>query len=84
MVATVLTACGIETVQSIGVIKDSNRSVATVLTACGIETYISGEGSYFFYLLQQCLPLAVLKRSLFGRAAIAAFSSCNSAYRLRY
>ena len=35
-VATVLTACGIETV--IAVLVKPNLSVATVLTACGIET----------------------------------------------
>ena len=35
-VATVLTACGIET--SFNSSKSSKYSVATVLTACGIET----------------------------------------------
>ena len=41
MVATVLTACGIETVEKIGKVKtDKNDKVATVLTACGIETVI--------------------------------------------
>ena len=58
-VATVLTACGIETLERSS---DSNSSfVATVLTACGIETgnisnIETGSG------LQQYLPLAVLKR----------------------
>ena len=57
-VATVLTACGIETLERSS---DSNSSfVATVLTACGIETgnisnIETGSG------LQQYLPLAVLK-----------------------
>ena len=36
-VATVLTACGIETQLSMTLMK--NSQVATVLTACGIETY---------------------------------------------
>ena len=36
-VATVLTACGIETKWFMG-LEISNRIVATVLTACGIET----------------------------------------------
>ena len=36
-VATVLTACGIETNDMVQAITDS-YSVATVLTACGIET----------------------------------------------
>ena len=38
-VATVLTACGIETYQRISCfIENPNGVVATVLTACGIET----------------------------------------------
>ena len=36
-VATVLTACGIET-EVIGYLIDIEAAVATVLTACGIET----------------------------------------------
>ena len=36
-VATVLTACGIETT-SLEDIQNQVRNVATVLTACGIET----------------------------------------------
>ena len=60
-VATVLTACGIETFRDCQLLRVS-MIVATVLTACGIETPL------FFWLslqpthvLQQCLPLAVLK-----------------------
>ena len=37
-VATVLTACGIETKESVEF--DQNFIVATVLTACGIETML--------------------------------------------
>ena len=65
-VATVLTACGIETSRY-----SSNQfwfrySVATVLTACGIETTgISNGLARTASTLQQCLPLAVLKPSMF-------------------
>ena len=39
-VATVLTACGIETVPIyLAIVLACNNGVATVLTACGIETY---------------------------------------------
>ena len=38
-VATVLTACGIETSSSIVCCNNFFKRVATVLTACGIETY---------------------------------------------
>ena len=37
-VATVLTACGIETILRDPSFRDNNEKVATVLTACGIET----------------------------------------------
>ena len=40
-VATVLTACGIETGSSNGLNFSLLLSVATVLTACGIETRLS-------------------------------------------
>ena len=61
-VATVLTACGIET----SIINPPLLlmvGVATVLTACGIETIRHHHLSYILQhpLLQQCLPLAVLK-----------------------
>ena len=59
LVATVLTACGIETLFKLFQ-TSFNLPVATVLTACGIETgYISQQGYHFE--LQQYLPLAVLK-----------------------
>ena len=61
-VATVLTACGIETV--IIHIQTSNHFVvATVLTACGIETVDSRQYKEVDLKLQQYLPLAVLKRN---------------------
>ena len=43
VVATVLTACGIETKQQFYDVK-SFYLVATVLTACGIETYNAVNG----------------------------------------
>ena len=59
-VATVLTACGIETkIISIIIII---YIVATVLTACGIETEYQLASLFFYqFELQQYLPLAVLK-----------------------
>ena len=41
-VATVLTACGIETQQAMVANANPFNAVATVLTACGIETENSG------------------------------------------
>ena len=58
-VATVLTACGIET-QFTSNLVTALVNVATVLTACGIETLPSFL-SWELQKLQQYLPLAVLK-----------------------
>ena len=59
-VATVLTACGIET--TLYILIGYLITVATVLTACGIETLIySVLSTQRTIMLQQCLPLAVLK-----------------------
>ena len=63
-VATVLTACGIETE-----VKENKRKasvlVATVLTACGIETlHVLHETFLKCWKLQQYLPLAVLKQAV--------------------
>ena len=57
--------------------------VATVLTACGIETTMSPPSLPSMPKLQQCLPLAVLKRLKRPRC-IEHINGCNSAYRLRY
>ena len=59
-VATVLTACGIETISPL---KTSTIcvTVATVLTACGIETDKYQSALMKDIELQQYLPLAVLK-----------------------
>ena len=61
-VATVLTACGIETWFRCCNFYIQFR-VATVLTACGIETLsqLFKVDSFFCSKLQQYLPLAVLK-----------------------
>ena len=86
MVATVPTACGIETL--IGATKDNSRSllVATVPTACGIETSaLTIVVSPLIMALQQYLPLAVLKPSEeFSSSSVSQLSGCNSTYRLRY
>ena len=60
-VATVLTACGIETFQCIQCHNLFDDSVATVLTACGIETLELICNGCLKLWLQQYLPLAVLK-----------------------
>ena len=61
-VATVLTACGIETAKkSLDNAKNIFAAVATVLTACGIETSNALTYASNARALQQYLPLAVLK-----------------------
>ena len=68
-VATVLTACGIETVAPTVSLAPSVPVVATVLTACGIETRLCRRlPSQVPYRLQQCLPLAVLKLNSIGQS----------------
>ena len=59
------------------------KIVATVLTACGIETHPDCFFERIIYMLQQCLPLAVLKPSDIP-VSILPSNCCNSAYRLRY
>ena len=61
MVATVLTACGIETGHRFFYFFTTFSCVATVLTACGIETPGLDDRPGCRWWLQQCLPLAVLK-----------------------
>ena len=48
--------------------------IAIVLTACGIETGGNGDGLYVISELQQCLPLAVLKRAQLRRACSTSFN----------
>ena len=59
MVATALTACGIETLAQIKAFMA--ECVATALTACGIETPVDIIVCVYDCGLQQRLPLAVLK-----------------------
>ena len=59
-VATALTACGIETF-AFNCFPKKIFEVATALTACGIETAVNTLATKVFNLLQQHLPLAVLK-----------------------
>ena len=81
-VATVLTACGIETIRKARY-KYRFYEVATVLTACGIETGPLEQDEKLFWSLQQCLPLAVLKLEVEDEH-LKDITGCNSAYRLRY
>ena len=82
-VATVLTACGIETRIKILLLEILKCTVATVLTACGIETKEILEErvtNKVATVLTACgietdFRLPVLFRYGFG---------CNSTYRLRY
>ena len=63
-VATVPTACGIETFKRFIYSFRKDKVVATVPTACGIETNAQEFVIHVQLLtLQQCLPLAVLKQS---------------------
>ena len=85
-VATVLTACGIETFEMNVCYTVHFKAVATVLTACGIETSCHGAkyGHTLSKMLQQCLPLAVLKLDNRAEFVVVLLHSCNSAYRVRY
>ena len=84
-VATVLTACGIETIIRIIANTYLSLRVATVLTACGIETpsYMSASSPTSHKWLQQYLPLAVLKL-ICVEEEWQPVACCNSTYRLRY
>ena len=84
-VATVLTACGIETKKNT-ILLLMTKQVATVLTACGIETRRDYKilPVWLIIQLQQCLPLAVLKRHNRHQSFYWHQECCNSAYRLRY
>ena len=67
-----LTACGIETILNVA-LNIIITAVATVLTACGIETYRRTTDARTYSSLQQCLPLAVLKRSNFSSPFLQLF-----------
>ncbi len=85
LVATVLTVYGIETlVGGATMYVATPESVATVLTVYGIETHkYVAPIQKLNTMLQQCLPFTVLKQYK-SCIFFADYSSCNSAYRLRY
>ena len=60
------------------------RYVATVPTACGIETNFNNVFIIYCYVLQQHLPLAVLKHIQTVTIKVCIHTSCNSTYRLWY
>ena len=83
IVATVLTACGIETVAGCNI-----RQPFKKLQQCLPLAVLKLLSQKFTVIdisikLQQCLPLAVLKL-VFHLTIKQKFQSCNSAYRLRY
>ena len=83
-VATVLTACGIETC-----ISASNCAVLDVLLQQYLPLAVLKRPSILhqnvvLLTLQQYLPLAVLKLSNTREDLLTYFPSCNSTYRLRY
>ena len=77
-----LTAYGIETPRPTAPMPAS--LVATVLTAYGIETGFRPEFILIRGMLQQCLPLTVLKLKKLVNKYVLIMLGCNSAYRLRY
>ena len=82
-VATVLTACGIETVANKSLI-ETYLLVATVLTACGIETermHTATTPSSVATVLTAC-GIETAQFDLPCRAELE--DGCNSTYRLRY
>jgi len=85
IVATVLTACGIET----GLCYDFlSRSflVATVLTACGIETPKRNSINIFriSYLVATVLTACGIETHVHQSRLMVRIDGCNSTYRLRY
>ena len=83
-VATVLTACGIETLSD-STFSCSISAVATVLTACGIETMLhqlhkSLQAKEVATVLTAC-GIETIQLDSF---LVHSFYCCNSAYRLRY
>ena len=81
---TVLTACGIETYRFYWIPMGVEQLVATVPTACGIETLLCiAAPTRKIFMLQQHLPLAVLKRC-YQETSFINCLGCYSAYRLRY
>ena len=82
-VATVLTACGIETMEDAARASITNETVATVLTACGIETYTDKDSSIRFNKVATVLTACGIETPL-RQTSFEPNRCCNSAYRLRY
>ena len=82
LVATALTACGIETVRShgfCGLISSCNSAYRLRYWNNLMKTIL-----FHIIKLQQRLPLAVLKQFTTSDSGMTNSYSCNSAYRLRY
>ena len=82
-VATVLTACGIETSSNWPQIFSRRNKVATVLTACGIETVVCCDSELAICCCNSAYRLRYWNVS-FARYVYSLLDRCNSAYRLRY
>ena len=84
-VATVLTACGIETSNYSNVINVYYFIVATVLTACGIETRnIILTHLFQFYFVATVLTACGIETDRLIHVIVILLEGCNSTYRLRY
>ena len=83
-VATVLTACGIET--KFYQFPSWFGKVATVLTACGIETQlrISNAFGFSFLSCNSTYRLRYWNRAILVAPKAFVSLRCNSTYRLRY
>ena len=85
-VATVLTACGIETtsLDTAGA-TSSMPAVATVLTACGIETvYLFRIGGLLLQSVATVLTACGIETEVPQFFILLYMDGCNSTYRLRY
>ena len=80
-VATVLTACGIETMFQVSHVGELLQ-LQQYLPLAVLKLYVANGDYAFGIVLQQYLPLAVLK--LFVITTFHEFGRCNSTYRLRY
>ena len=82
-VATVLTACGIETFAE-PVMAMITLAVATVLTACGIETMVNLLAKWWLATVATVLTACGIETLDNCINNFVCCISCNSAYRLRY
>ena len=82
MVATVLTACGIETKWWQRFNMDT--LVATVLTACGIETPIIFLFTFHDFIVATVLTACGIETDVVITEQCPLSPRCNSTYRLRY